>query len=361
MDFGGTALERGAGEIFHDAERNTDRLIFRGELFDGEIDIWGEEMDAEASGFESVGESGVEAFSGGEYGSEKFDGVRMFEGGALIGFEGVGGAMGAAECVSLEGFDEGPDAFDFEWGAVEGLSGEDEFFFDFGDSEEIFFAESAAEEVGSASGKSSERLADLEDMFFVGDDPEGGAEDGFEGRVRIFDGIQSLGASGKLFFLGTIGGAWANDGDDGDEAIDILDRADLGEGDHGGAFDVVNAASISGGEHRPDVGIVPRGEVFELGMDALLGEELQAIADDGQAALGENIHFDQADFFGGIHFEVGGWVALGAGESGGEGGDWIPREDNSAGVHFGMAREAIEEGSHLESCLVRFFFPEGFG
>ena len=194
-------------------------------------------------------------------------------------------------------------------------------------------------------------------MFFVGNDSEGGAEDGFEGGVRIFDGIQALGASGKLFFLGPIGGAWANDGDDGDEAIDILDVADLGEGDHGGAFDVVNAASISGGEHRPDVGIVPWGEVFELGMDALFGEELEAIADDGQAALGENIHFDQADFFGGIHFEVGGRIAFGAGESGGEGGDGIAGEDNAAGVHFGMAREAIEEGSHVESCLIRFFFP----
>jgi len=77
--------------------------------------------------------------------------VRMFEGGALIGFEGVGGAMGAAESVSLEAFDESPDAFDFEWGAVERLSGEDEFFFNFGDRGEIFFGERASEEVGSAS------------------------------------------------------------------------------------------------------------------------------------------------------------------------------------------------------------------
>ena len=78
------------------------------------------------------------------------------------------------------------------------------------------------------------------------------------------------------------------------------------------------------------------------------------IPHDGQSALGEDVHFDETDGFDGVHVEVGGGITFGGGEARGEFVHGLMGKDQSAGVHFGIAREAIEEVSHLERGRVGF-------
>src|ERR1043165_4581767 len=68
----------------------------------------------------------------------------------------------------------------------------------------------------------------------------------------------SLVTTGKLHFFAFVGGAGANDGDDGDEGVNVPHVAHFGEGDHGGAFDVMDGPGLAGGDEGPDLRIVPR-------------------------------------------------------------------------------------------------------
>lgn len=84
-------------------------------------------------------------------------------------------------------------------------------------------------------------------------------------------------------------------------------------------------------------------------------QEGEGVADDGETALGEDVDFDEADGFDGVHVKVGGGPAFGGHEGGGEGVDGVSGEDDAAGVHFGMAWEAVEEGGHGEGAAPGFF------
>ncbi len=95
--------------------------------------------------------------------------------------------------------------------------------------------------------------------------------------------------------------------------------------------------------------------MFEVELDAAGGESGGDIAHDGEAALGEDIHFNEADGFDRIHIKMGGGVAFMGNEGGGELEDGLAGEDDAAGMHFGVARQAIEELGHFEGGFVRFF------
>src|ERR1043166_1503283 len=68
----------------------------------------------------------------------------------------------------------------------------------------------------------------------------------------------SLITAGEFHFFAFVGRAGADDGDDGDEGVNVPHVAHFAEGDHGGAFDVMDSAGLAGGDEGPDLRIVPR-------------------------------------------------------------------------------------------------------
>src|SRR2546421_9262181 len=69
---------------------------------------------------------------------------------------------------------------------------------------------------------------------------------------------ESLVAAGKLHLFAFIGSSGANDGDDGDQGIDIARMAHFAERNHGGTFDVVHGASVTGGVELPNLRIIKK-------------------------------------------------------------------------------------------------------
>ena len=69
--------------------------------------------------------------------------------------------------------------------------------------------------------------------------------------------------------------------------------------------------------------------------------------------MGEDVHFDEPDGFDGVHVEMGGGIAFGGDETRGDFVQGLAREDQAAGMHFGIARETVEESRHLERSRVR--------
>ena len=82
---------------------------------------------------------------------------------------------------------------------------------------------------------------------------------------------------------------------------------------------------------------------------------LAGVAHDGEAALGEDVHFDEADGFDGVHVEMGGGPAFVRDEGGGEFAHRLSGKDDAAGMHLGMTRETIEEGGGFDGGAERFF------
>ena len=74
-----------------------------------------------------------------------------------------------------------------------------------------------------------------------------------------------------------------------------------------------------------------------------------------ESALGEDVHFDEADGFNRVHVEMGSGIAFGRNESGSDFVHGLAGENQAAGMHFGIAREAIEEMSHLQCRRVGLF------
>src|SRR5204863_685365 len=122
-----------------------------------------------------------------------------------------------------------------------------------GEEGDFVFAQGAAEDVGAAGGQAGEGFADLEDVFFIDDQAVGAAQARFERWMGIANGAEALVAAGEFHFLAFVGGAGADDGDDGDEGVNVVDVAHFAEGDHGGAFDVVDGAGLAGGDELPDL------------------------------------------------------------------------------------------------------------
>jgi len=206
--------------------------------------------------FKDIDQRGIKAFAVGQDGGHKFGWVMEFEPGGLIGLDAISGAVGFAKSVAAEAGDEFPDFGDFGFGAAQFAGALGELVLDLGDDIGFIFAEGTAEDVGAAGGQAGKGFADLEDMFFIDDEAEGAAQAGFERRVRVADGAEALVTAGEFHFFAFVGGAGADDGDDGDEGVDVTRIAHFAEGNHGGAFDVMDSAGVAGGDELPDVGIV---------------------------------------------------------------------------------------------------------
>ena len=208
--------------------------------------------------FEDIDERGIEAFAVSEDGGHKMSGVMKLEPGRLVGLDAVGSAVGFAKGVAAETVDQLPDFGDFGFGAAELTSAVGELGLDLSDNVGFVFAEGAAEDVGAARRQTGEGFADLQDVLFIDDEAESAVQAGFERGVRVVNRAKPLVAAGKLHFLAFVGGAGADDGDDGDEGVNIAHVAHFAEGNHRGAFDVVNGAGVAGGDERPDLRVIER-------------------------------------------------------------------------------------------------------
>jgi len=179
-------------------------------------------------------------------------------------------------------------------------------------------------------------------MFFVGHEAVGIGEEGFEGGVGEGDGFEALVAAGEGAFFAFVGGAWADDGLDGGEAIDVAAVGHDEEAGHGGAFDVEDAAGVAGGDGVPGLGVVPV-ELVEVGAGMVVAVEVgEGVAEDGEAGLAEEVEFEEAEFLDIVHGVVGGAEAFGGGEEGHAIGDGGAADDEAAGVHGEVAGDAVE-------------------
>src|SRR5689334_10612760 len=74
----------------------------------------------------------------------------------------------------------------------------------------------------------------------------------------ITNGAEALVTAGKFHFLALIRCAGANDGDNGNEGIDVAHIAHFAKRDHSRAFNVMHGAGAAAGDEIPDFGVVPR-------------------------------------------------------------------------------------------------------
>ena len=197
----------------------------------------------------------------------------------------------------------------------------------------------------------------MQDVLFVSNHPEGGAEHRLQARVQVMGGFDPLAAPGELLFLHVVGGPGADHGDDGDEPVNVPDIAHPGEADHGRALDVVDASGFPVGDHLPDARVFPRLELLQVGADSARGQRCEGVADDGEAALGEDVHLHQADGLHGVHVEMGGGIAFVGEKDGGELLDWVSGKYEAAGMHLRVTRESFHELGQLDGGLEWLFIP----
>jgi len=129
---------------------------------------------------------------------------------------------------------------------------------------QILFDQAAAEDIGPTGIESGKRLADLEDMFLVGDETEGRAENRFQGGMDAGNGGEALIAAGELILFQFVGGAGTDDRNNRNKAVDIPRPAHPVQRGHGRALHMVNSAGPAGADHVPDFLILPWGETLEI-------------------------------------------------------------------------------------------------
>lgn len=388
-EFGPPAAQASFREVFDAAQRDADGFASRrgrgaaGGLrgLDREsvaevVHAGGKEADAEATTLQGVNQRGVEAFAVAEHGGHELGRVVVLGVGSLVGLDRVGGAVGAAEGVTLESGDEVPDLADGGFVMLAGSGGGEELKTHLLDLFHVELHEGAAQHISAAGGEPGEGLTNLQNVLLVGHDAERGAQNGGEACVGEIDFFESLCPTGKLGLFEAVGSSGTDDGDNGHEAVDVSHIGHAGETGHGGAFDVVDAAGIAGGDHVPDAGVTPgldvafAGRVFGASEQAdFEGAEVEAAAmfdssnsrlrvpQHGEATLGEDVELDEADGFHSVHVEVRGGPAFAADEGGGEAADGIAGEHDAAGVHFGVAGEAVEHACHEQGGAQRLLLP----
>ena len=123
----------------------------------------------------------------------------------LVGLDSVGGRVGPTEGISLKSKEQIPHPFDLRRCPTFVAGGPAEFMTQPFHGGHVLFDETAPKNVGSTGLESGKRLADLENMFLVGDQAKGGAEDRLERGVEAGNGSQPLIPAGELLFFQFIG------------------------------------------------------------------------------------------------------------------------------------------------------------
>ena len=104
---------------------------------------------------------------------------------------------------------------------------------------------------------------------------------------------------------------------------------------------MVHAPGVAGGDHFPYGAVIPWACEAGCNLYAARGEFGAGVAENGESALRKDVELHQADIFHGVHIKMRGRPAFVALEGGSEVVDQAPREDESAGMHLGMARQTL--------------------
>ena len=316
----------------------------------GDLDVDGADFQAVALRVFDQHRGRVEAHGlvvedGGGEGGEVFH----LEIGRGVGDEREAGGVGLGESVEGEGAD-GLDDFvlGFRGQAVGGHAGAELDFEVLHALPGAAHADGAAQLFGFGSGEIGDGHGDAEELLLKERDAEGALEHGLERRVRVGDRFPALAAAHIRMHHFSDDGAGADDGDLDDEVVEAVGAVARERGHLRAAFDLEHADGVGALEDFVDFGIF--GEVGEVdGVAVVLGDEGEAIFEDGHHAEAEEVDFDDA--------EVGAVFLIplddGAAGHGGalEGDDVVElalADDHAAGVLAEVAREILEADAELE-------------
>ncbi len=313
--------------------------------------------------FQDIDQRTIKAFAVGEHRRHKFSGIMQLEPRGLIGLDAVRRAVRFTERVATKTRHQFPNFGDVALGsaAPPGAVGKLDLDarYDFG----FIFAQGAPENIRAPGGQPGEGLANLEDMFLVNHQAVRAAQAGFERGMRIAHRAEPLVTPGKLHFLAFIGRARTNHGDDGNQGIDIPRVAHAAQGNHRRTFDMMHRPRAPAGNQLPDFRILERpqgrrhSELWILERGRRTADGFKHVAHDRKAALGENVHLDQAHGFDGVHIEMGRGIAFGRQETGSDLVHRLAREHQAARMHLGIARKTIQEVRHPKRRRVRLLVP----
>lgn len=206
----------------------------------------------------------------------------------------------------------------------------------------FLFAHGAAEDVALSEGEAGEGLGGLLNLFLVDDDAVGFVEDGFEQGVVVLYVFGAVFAAGEAF--DELHGAGAVEGEDGDDVLYAV-GGDLAEGvAHAGGFELEDADGVAAGEELVDFGVV-EGQFFGVNFDSVVAfDEGAGFVDDGEVFETEEVHFKEADGFGGVFFELDdGEFFFGFAGERDDVDERFFADDDAGGVHAGVAGKAFEE------------------
>ncbi len=337
-------------DVFDGGETEEDAVSGGGEICGGDLDVGGNDGDAELAALADVLDDifGLGGFGGEESGHE-LDGVVGLEPGGVIGEEGVGGGVGFVEAIACELLHEVEELTGALFVELAGGGSGHEDVALLGHLGGIFFTHGTAQEVGATEGVTADGGADLHDLLLIDDDAEGFAEDGFELVEHKLDGAAAPFAFDEVVDHAALDGAGTIEGVEGGEVFD--------GGGLVAAKDVAHAAGLeledAGGEGAVEdffVGFeVVKGDGGEIDFGVAVGtDELEAVINDGQGGEAEKVHLEKAHLLDGFHVVAGDDSVVFCAGYGDQLGQWLRCDDDAGGVDPGASDEAFEAESGVD-------------
>ena len=221
---------------------------------------------------------------------------------------------------------------------------------------ELFLAHGAADIVGLAEAEARQLAADLHDLLLVDDAAVGDVEDMRELRRFVADFV-------RFAAVAQVGGdgvhrAGAVQRDQGDDVLEVF-RAHAGQHlGHAGGFKLEDTLGLAAGQHCVGGGVVVVDAlVRKRGLFLLHGG--LGVADDGQRAQAEEVHFKQAEALDLGHVELCDRHAV-VGAERDIFGRGFARDDDAGRVRGRVARHALDGQRGLDQLVhLRVGFVEG--
>ena len=366
-----TALTRGEqpvrgarGQPLHAGQRHAEQLSVRDERRPRFVDGWRKEFQAEPVAFQHIDQRMIEALPVRQHARHELRRMIPLQPRRLIRLDPVGRAVRLVEGVAGKARHERPHLDDLRFAMSARTGAGEELAANLLHDLPLLLHQRAAQHVGPAGGQARERFADLQDVLFIHHQPIGAAQARLQRRVRIRHRLQALIAAREGQLLRFVGRAGTDDGDDGDQSVDLPHVRHAVQRRHGGRFDVMHRPRSAAGDHLPHLRILPRLQRCEVHDEAAPGQRVFRIAHHRQAALREDVHLHQADGLHGIHVVMRGGPSLVRDERGSQLVHGLAREHDAARMHLRITRHAVEERRHLHRGLVRLLVQRqraGFG
>src|SRR3989338_4127343 len=287
---------------------------------------------------------------------DELGGEVRFQKRRLVPDERVGDRVRFVEAVAVERFDELPDLVRGFFGDAVFHHARDELVLLLFQKRLDLFADRFAERVGFRQGEAAQFLCDFHDLFLIDHDAVGVFEDALHAGMDVRDGIPAVLARDE--FGNKLHGAGTEQRDHGDDIIE-RGRLELFEvALHARGFELEHAGGARVLEKLERFLVVERDLVHVDFLAVLDLHQFQRLLDDGQVLQAEEIHFQKAEVFDGVHFILrddlfravlrgvarGSHVVLRAGRvlQGNGFVQPVARKDDPAGVRGSVARDALE-------------------